>query len=309
MMDFISIDFETANAEPNSICSIGMVKTLGSNITEERYYLVRPPDMDFDPFNIAIHGIHPEDVEDQPTFDERWPEIYNFIGNMPLVAHFAQFDMRVLRKTLEHYAIDDYPQIPYCCSWVISKKMWPGHKSYKLNLVCDLLGITFEHHNALEDARATALILIQAAKETNSTSIDELSQNLKFRIGSLFPGGYIPLVQSTDAKSRHGIKPSELIPATTNFDQGHPLFDKVCLFTGTLESMQRREAAQRVVDLGGHFANNFNKTVDYLVCGEQDFTKLRSDKSSKMQKVEEALAAGQNVEILSELDFIKLLNG
>ena len=39
------------------------------------------------------------------TFDERYDEIMSFIGSDPLVAHNAQFDMNVLRKSAEYYGI------------------------------------------------------------------------------------------------------------------------------------------------------------------------------------------------------------
>ena len=50
------------------------------------------------------------------------------------------------------------------------------------------------------------------------------------------------------------------------------------IFTGTLQSMARKDAMQKVVDAGGVCLDSINKTVNYLVIGEQDFYKLKRRK-------------------------------
>ncbi|MEJ7386041.1 exonuclease domain-containing protein, partial [Staphylococcus epidermidis] len=69
---FIALDFETANGKRTSICAVGMVKVVNHQITESFYTLVNPNDY-FSQQNIAVHSIHPEQVEDAPTFQTVYP--------------------------------------------------------------------------------------------------------------------------------------------------------------------------------------------------------------------------------------------
>ena len=71
-MDFIAIDFETANRYKNSVCSLGMVYVKNNIITKKKYFLIKPPKFYFDPFNIKIHGIKPDDVKDKDSFPIVW---------------------------------------------------------------------------------------------------------------------------------------------------------------------------------------------------------------------------------------------
>ena len=68
-MDFVAIDFETANEKRNSPCSIGIVIVKGGQVVEKIHYLIKPKEMRFMPINIGIHGIRPAMVKDEPEFN------------------------------------------------------------------------------------------------------------------------------------------------------------------------------------------------------------------------------------------------
>jgi DNA polymerase-3 subunit epsilon len=72
--DFIALDVETANADFGSICSIGLVHFRGGIVFKSLTILVDPED-EFDPINIRIHGIRPEDVAGRPTMAKVFPVI------------------------------------------------------------------------------------------------------------------------------------------------------------------------------------------------------------------------------------------
>ena len=46
-MDFVAIDFETANEKRNSACSIGLTVVKDNKIVEEKYFLIKPCEMRF----------------------------------------------------------------------------------------------------------------------------------------------------------------------------------------------------------------------------------------------------------------------
>lgn len=183
-MEFTAIDFETANGRRDSACAIGLVVVQNLEIVETCYHLIRPPDMYFSPFNISIHGIRPQDVLDKPNFPELWIEIKHYFENRIVIAHNASFDMSVLRYTLDRYGIN-YPTLRYSCTMRMARRHWPYQPSYRLNSVAELLGISFRHHHALEDAQVCAQIAASIARNRAATSCSELVQGLGLNFGYL----------------------------------------------------------------------------------------------------------------------------
>ena len=181
-MNFTAIDFETANSLRTSACSIGLVKVQNGRIVDELYTLINPL-TDFSAGNIRVHGIEPHMVDDAPTFDEVWPQLAAFIGEDILVAHNVTFDASVLTACLQRYDID-YAPMRGACSCQMARKAWPYLKSYRLNAVSHHLHIALHHHHALEDARAAAQIVIEAAYLTQCFSIEALLQscNLSMKV-------------------------------------------------------------------------------------------------------------------------------
>src|SRR5699024_1929327 len=98
MKNFVAIDFETANYEPTSICSVGLVVVRGGEITQRMHRLVCPdPNYYIRRFSEQVHGIYPADTCGAPTFDAVWSEIVPWVEGLPFVAHNKAFDERVLR--------------------------------------------------------------------------------------------------------------------------------------------------------------------------------------------------------------------
>lgn len=190
-MNFVALDFETANETRNSPCSIGLVRVENGEVTARYYSLIRPEPMRFSPWNIKIHGITPRQVMEAPTFDQVWPVVRSFIGSSTVAAHNASFDMSVLRHTLDQYGLP-YPEIPYFCTVVAAKKTFPELMNHKLNTVSAHIGFKFSHHNALEDAEACARVLVAAIRKTESHGLEAFCKSIQSSFGKLYPGGYGP---------------------------------------------------------------------------------------------------------------------
>ncbi len=164
MSSFVAIDFETANQRRDSACAIGLVKVVDNKIVDQQYRLINPQDS-FSDINISIHGITPEDVEDEPSFDQVWQELEPMLDGVSFVAaHNMSFDKSVLRKTCERYNIK-CPSIKEVCTVKLSRQLCPELTNHKLNTVCAYLDIKLDHHNALSDALACAEIVIFGIKE------------------------------------------------------------------------------------------------------------------------------------------------
>lgn len=195
-MNFVAIDFETANRRRNSACAIGVVVVENGQVVEAFADLIKPHDMVFEGMNIAIHGIRPEDVVDAPYFNELYSsKLKKYLDGRLVVAHNASFDMSVLRSCLDLYDIP-YPTFDYLCTVKLAQKQWPDLPRHSLDVVSEYLGFHFNHHDAFDDAKACANVLVSACAEHKMTSPFELADSLRVKVGKVYTGGYKPCSSS-----------------------------------------------------------------------------------------------------------------
>jgi DNA polymerase-3 subunit epsilon len=304
-MDFVAIDFETANEQRTSPCAVGVAVVKGGVISEKFARLIRPAEFRFNPRNVAIHGIHPEDVEREPEFPEIWQAIQPYIEGGTVLAHSASFDVSVLTGTLDYYHIPE-PEFRYLCTVRVAKAVWPAIGSYTLISVATKLGIPVAHHHASDDASACAEIATRACAATQSKSIDELASCLGIALGDTRNRCHCAETGRVRGNWHKERKAAEFLPQSLDFDPAHPLFCRTVAFTGPLVSMARSEAMQCVADVGGQPADSVTKKTDFLVVGGRYFD-VFSHNTTKMQKATEMIAKGSPLDIIGEDDFLNLL--
>jgi DNA polymerase III subunit epsilon len=304
-MDFVAIDFETANEQRTSPCAVGLVVVTKGAVSEKVARLIRPSEFRFSDRNVAIHGIHPEDVENEPEFPDVWEAIRLYIEDGTIVAHSAAFDVSVLTNTLRSYGIPQ-PKFRYLCTVQVAKAVWPTIGSYTLTSVAKMLEIPVDHHNAAEDASASAEIARHACVQTKSRSIDELAERLGITFGDPCNQYFGNGIASSRTKWRKERKATEFLPSTRDFDPNHPFWGRIVAFTGPLVSMARSEAMQCVADAGGQPADSVTKKTDFLVVGGRYFD-VFSHKTTKLEKATEMIAKGCALDIIGEDDFLKML--
>ena len=175
MNNFIAIDFETATENPNSAVSIGLVKYRDFKCVDSFYSLIRPPILYIRPDFTNIHGLTVDDVKDAPDFEYIWDKkISGFMEVLPLAAHYAPFDMGVLKAVLKWHKLP-VPKLPYFCSCTLARRTWPGLKSYALTALAKKFKIEYNAHNALDDAMTCGkLVQLSAQKFGKIKSIEEL---------------------------------------------------------------------------------------------------------------------------------------
>ena len=200
-MDFTAIDFETATSAYSSICSMGICVVENNKVVERKEFLIKPEPFVFNDYNIYIHGIHPEDVENKSTFDAYWEEIKPYIEGKTVVAHNAQFDVGALRATLDMFGIE-YPTFDYICTVKLSQKAYPELPSHKLNSLGEALGICFNHHEACDDAYACAKVLTCILNDFGLDSVQDIEEKFEIGIGKLYPGFYEPCTKNKKKKSK-----------------------------------------------------------------------------------------------------------
>jgi DNA polymerase-3 subunit epsilon len=190
-MSIIAIDFETANEQRSSACSVGLAWIEGGKVGRVVERLIRPKEMRFSGFNIGIHGIHPEDVEDAPEFPEVMDEFAGDFAGAVMIAHNAAFDMSVWRAAADAYGLA-YPSFDYLCTVKMARRVWPDLPSYKLNELGRHLCIRFNHHNAAEDARVCGEVALAVAADLSAPGIIAVPALIDMVPGRMYAGGYQP---------------------------------------------------------------------------------------------------------------------
>lgn len=283
--DFIAIDVETANADSSSICQIGMVAFQCGAVHSVWRTYVNPED-EFDAMNIEIHGITPAMVANAPTIPTVYTQVKDVLNGQTAVCHTA-FDRIAFARAAERYGLP-----PLSCRWIdtarVTRRTWSdfAYRGYGLASITEHLGIEFRHHDAAEDARAAGEVLLRAMTETGMT-VDECFK----RAGQpLWIGEEAPTI------AREG-------------QPDGPLAGETIVFTGAL-GISRQTAADKAAEAGCDVGENVTKKTTLLVVGNQDVRRLNGqEKSSKHRKAEELIRAGRQIRILSEADFIQLVDG
>ena len=302
-MDFVAIDFETANSLRSSVCSVGIVQVKNGKIIKEIQSLINPLS-EFHYYNTKIHGITEYMVHGAPTFEEFWPDMKGLLENQVVIAHNASFDMGVLQESLRQFH-EPSPNFEYGCSYQIAKKVWPNLYNHKLSTVANYLGISLRHHDALEDARAAAIITVEAMKKTQTNTVQQLAKLHKVKISSSIQ----TKKQPPSKRSSKADATIELLePENTELNSKHPFYGAQIVFTGRMLSMTRSKAAQLAVNCGAICKGTVDHQTNYLVVGDNDLAKyLQGIKSTKMQKVEGMIHQGLPIEVVGEQDFLRLV--
>ncbi|MFI9411365.1 exonuclease domain-containing protein [Nocardia gamkensis] len=300
-LSFAAIDVETANSTRGSICAIGLAIVRDGIRETTHSWLCRPPGpVDyFAPFNITLHKITPEKVASQPSFGELWSEVAQLIGELPIVAHNAAFDVGAIREACSYSGVP-WPTFDYGCTLVWSRRLL-DLISYRLPLVAVELGIALpQHHDARHDVTAAADIAIALAARAKSNTVHQLAQATKTRLGRLTTAGW---------NGCHGFGGANLTPPeATGTDTEHPLYGQTIVFTGGLASMTRQEAWQAVAACGATPDKAVTKRTTRLVIGDgftgstpDDFTTQKAHKAVGLR------AKGQRIEILTEVELLEYL--
>lgn len=197
-MEYVAIDFQTANRWHKSACSVALATVKDGKIIDTFYSLIRPGILHFDKENTALHGITKEMVKDAPYFDELWPLIKEKINGKTLVAYYAKFDMDVLAEELAGNELA-FPSCPVFCTCVLSQAMFPEMPHHRLQDVTDKIGFNLEQrYNAMAHARACVAIVEYALKATGAEFLQDVADAYHFHLG------YIGKDIVTDCELKYG---------------------------------------------------------------------------------------------------------
>lgn len=132
------------------IIEIGILRVEEGKVVKTYNQLINPQTY-LSPFISRITGIHPEDLEDAPTFDLVKDEIYELLQNSIFVAHNVRFDHGFLRNEFKRYNLD--LRTKQLCTVRLSRALYPEFRHHNLDALVQRFGFDIKHrHRAFDDA-------------------------------------------------------------------------------------------------------------------------------------------------------------
>lgn len=171
-MKIVALDFETANSNLASACSLGITIYNDGELVDSFEWYFKPHHRYNYFTNSHIHGIYEEDVINENEFVFYYDELKEILNSSIIVAHNAMFDIGVLNALCDVYGLDHFNN-SYLDTVKISRIIYPELYNHKLNTVAEYLGINLNHHNGKSDAFACMMILLKAMEAYKCYEIDD----------------------------------------------------------------------------------------------------------------------------------------
>lgn len=289
LSDFVSLDIETTGLSPmyDEIIELGVVKYRDGKIVDTFSSLVKPENP-IDDFITKMTGITNEMLEDAASLSVVLPTFIDFIGSDIIVGHNVNFDINFIYDACDSLGLPSFSN-DFVDTMRLARRMYKALPNHKLDTLIDHFGLERRTlHRGLGDCELTA----------------ECFQNMIADADAFEEA--VRVIQRNLYDETHSLK--ELVAAEGFKNPDSPLFGKVCVFTGTLESFTRKEAAQLIINIGGIVGDNVTKQTNFLILGNNDYCKsIKDGKSSKQKKAEKLIAEGADLSIIPESVFLDIL--
>ncbi|MEX1307518.1 MAG: PolC-type DNA polymerase III [Eubacteriales bacterium] len=182
--EFVVADIETTGFSPvaERIIEIGAVKVKDGKLGETFSMFVDPGKPI--PLEITrLTGISPDMVQGAPAQEAAIQAFKAFAGDACIEANNADFDMSFFRSTGARYGVY-FTENPVLDTLGLSRCLLPNNRNHKLSTVAKHFGIPLNHHRALNDATATAEILVRFLDMMKEKGIDSTA-HINFGLAGL----------------------------------------------------------------------------------------------------------------------------
>ncbi len=195
-LNAVALSIATANPDWGSVCRIQLVKLIDGVAEEARTYLVQPPAGidEFEPDTVSWYGVTAADCEGRPRVGEVLPEILEFIGDLPVVAHNGYFQASALRKAALASGVD-IPEIAFGCTLALIRAAQPDLPDHGLAAVAKHYALEAE----LDDAARTAGVLVALAERG---SLMEQFHEAGFTLGKVSSASVVPVLLDRSGAGR-----------------------------------------------------------------------------------------------------------
>lgn len=168
---FVDIETTGTSVTHDRIIEVGMLKVVDNEIVDTYESLINP-NAHVSPFITSITGIAPSDLEDAPSFEAIYPEIYKFLEGSIFVAHNARFDYGFIRQEFARFEITY--NSPLLCTVRLSRLLYPRYKRHNLDSIIERFNINCERrHRALDDSKVMFEFFTQAQQSFPIETIEK----------------------------------------------------------------------------------------------------------------------------------------
>lgn len=176
--NFIAIDLETTglDSEKDEIIDIALVRFENGNITDSLNFLIKPQ-KEISSFVNYLTGISQTELNEAKPFKEVAPQILEFIGSLPLVAHNTVFDSRIFKLALNRNGFKN-KEFTFWDSLVIAQAAWTFESHKLVNLIKFLNIEVSALHRALPDAQACGKVFLLGLAELERNE-EKVKENLR----------------------------------------------------------------------------------------------------------------------------------
>jgi DNA polymerase III subunit epsilon len=162
----IVLDTETTGLDPyqgHRLVEIGCIELVNRIPSGQTFHRYLNPERDMPAEAFAVHGLSADFLRDKPPFAEIAEELIAFIGDAPLVAHNAMFDLGFLNAELERARKPLVIRERLIDTLLLARRKHPGG-SNGLDGLCARYGIDNSRrtkHGALLDAEILAEVYVE----------------------------------------------------------------------------------------------------------------------------------------------------
>lgn len=308
-MDFIAIDFETADCKNSIPCSLGITLAKNNIIAKRMSFLINP-EIQISPYNTRIHGITNEMVNSSPAFPNIWSQIELLFRHYPVVAHNATFDLSVQEKVSDRYNIK-LPIITYYCTLELYRINYPKLKGYRLDEICSYFNINLVKHHCCNDDSCAAAELMLRLLNDEQTTIFGHSKDI-YEIGNEDHYSSDKTIRENKPANKYCIELPKYERAHTTYDNIETIKFKNSKFviTGDFENYSRLEIQSIIESKGGICTNSVSSKTDYLIVAYQNLNAIKDIKdikSEKLIKAERLRNDGNKIKIISDNNFLNII--
>lgn len=172
---FVAFDTETTGLSAGArIIEIGAVRFVGQTVLGTFQQLIAPG-IPISPGAQAVHGLSDTDLAGQPPAEVVLPAFFAFVGDAPLLAHNAPFDLSMLARECTRLGLPPPPN-PVLDTRRIAQSLGLSANGYSLGALLHALGLPAEGlHRALADADAARrLFLASLRRRRDVRRLDDL---------------------------------------------------------------------------------------------------------------------------------------
>jgi DNA polymerase III subunit epsilon len=162
----IVLDTETTGLDPyqgHRLIEVGCIELVNRFPTGQTFHRYLNPQRDVPAEAFAVHGLSLEFLKNKSLFGDIAAELIDFIGDAPLVAHNASFDLGFLNAELERVNLPALSRDRLVDTLLLARRKYPGG-SNRLDDLCQRFGIDNGRrtkHGALLDAELLAEVYLE----------------------------------------------------------------------------------------------------------------------------------------------------